>query len=639
MKITFPDGSSKEAEKGMSALEICKKCIGEGLARSAIAAKVDDVLVDINAPINKDSKLQIITWKDDEGKEIMRHSTSHVMAQAVNRLYKNVKQGVGPAIEDGYYQDFELGASISIDDLPKIEEEMKKIVKEKLVFERKDMKKQDALKLFKDDPYKTEMINELEGDTVTVYASGEYSDLCKGPHVEHTGKIGAFKLTKVAGAYWRGDSKNTMLTRIYGIVFPTKHELEAHLAMIEEAEKRDHRKIGKAMDLFSFHEEAPGVPFWHPNGSIIYNKLVEFAKEENKKRRYNEIRTPTILNASMWKVSGHWDNFKEGMYFTKIDEQDFAVKPMNCPGGLLVYKSRIHSYRELPLRNAEFGFVHRHELSGVLSGLFRVRAFTQDDAHSFCTEEQIENEIIDMVEYAVKLYKTFGFKDIGTFIATRPEKSIGSDEAWELGTNALKNALKKLKMDYKIKEGEGAFYGPKIEFNLKDSIGRNWQCGTIQVDLSMPGRFDATYEAKDGTKKTPVMIHRAILGSLERFIGVVIEHFAGKFPLWINPVQIILLPIADRHREYCAQVLKKMQESGLRAEIDERAETINKKVRDAEVRHINYILVVGDKELKNKTVNIRTRDNEVLGEKKVDALVKQMIKEVDTKSLNALVKK
>ena len=440
--------------------------------------------------------------------------------------------------------------------------------------------------------------------------------------------IGAFKLIKLAGAYWRGDAKNKQLQRIYGISFFTKKELEQYNTIIEEAAKRDHRKIGKDMGLFSFHEEAPGMPFWHPKGNIIYNELVSLVREENSARGYNEIRTPTILNSSLWKTSGHWDNFKNNMYFTKIDEQDYAVKPMNCPGGLLIYKSRLHSYRELPLRNAEFGYVHRHELSGVLSGLFRVRAFTQDDAHVFCTEEQVESEIMDMVDYALKIYSVFDFKEIIIFIATRPEKSIGSNEVWETATNALKNALKKMNKEFKIKEGEGAFYGPKIEFNMKDAIGRNWQCGTIQVDLSMPARFDATYEARDGTKKTPIMVHRAILGSMERFIGMVIENCAGKFPLWISPVQAIILPIADRHHDYAEEVRKKLFDAGVRVEVDARAESTPKKVRDAQVSQINYILVVGDNEQKNRTVNVRTRDNKVHGERKVEEFLKDVLKEI-----------
>ncbi|HLC98476.1 MAG TPA: threonine--tRNA ligase, partial [Candidatus Nanoarchaeia archaeon] len=584
-------------------------------------------LVDLDRKIEKSSSLRLITLKDGESVDVLRHSTAHILAEAVIELFPEAKPTIGPVVEEGFYYDFDH-IPFKPEDLEKIEKKIQEIISKNLSFERIELTKKQAIELFRDNRFKVEMIEELGEGTISAYRQGKFIDLCRGPHLPRTGMIGAFKLIKLAGAYWRGDAKNKQLQRIYGISFFTKKELEQYNTLIEEAAKRDHRKIGKDMGLFSFHEEAPGMPFWHPKGNIIYNELVSLVREENSARGYNEIRTPTILNSSLWKTSGHWDNFKNNMYFTKIDEQDYAVKPMNCPGGLLIYKSRLHSYRELPLRNAEFGYVHRHELSGVLSGLFRVRAFTQDDAHVFCTEEQVESEIMDMVDYALKIYSVFDFKEIIIFIATRPEKSIGSNEVWETATNALKNALKKMNKEFKIKEGEGAFYGPKIEFNMKDAIGRNWQCGTIQVDLSMPARFDATYEARDGTKKTPIMVHRAILGSMERFIGMVIENCAGKFPLWISPVQAIILPIADRHHDYAEEVRKKLFDAGVRVEVDARAESTPKKVRDAQVSQINYILVVGDNEQKNRTVNVRTRDNKVHGERKVEEFLKDVLKEI-----------
>jgi len=630
MKITFPDGSSKEVEKGMTVLEICKKYIGEALARNAVAAKIDDESIDLTKPVQKGGKLQILTWKDDEGKEVMRHSTSHIMAAAVKRLYPDAKLGIGPAIEDGFYYDFEV--QLKEEDLEKIEAEMKRIVKEKQPFERKEVSKQEALKIFKSEPFKTELIKEIEDEKITIYKNGDFVDFCKGPHVANTGKIGAFKLTKLAGAYWKGDSSNPQLTRIYGIVFPTKHELDAHLHMLEEAEKRNHIKIGKEMDLFSIHPEGPGFPFFHAKGMIIWNELLKFWREEHKKAVYHEVKTPIILSKSLWQCSGHWENFRENMYFLKIDNQEFAVKPMNCPGGMLLYKEKIHSYKEFPLRVGEIGLVHRHELSGVLSGLFRIRAFHQDDAHIFMTKEMIKDEVLGVINLVDKFYKIFGL-DYHLELSTRTEKSIGTDEQWEAATKGLKDALDSTGKEYQIKEGEGAFYGPKIDFHIKDALGRTWQCATIQLDMALPERFNLTYEGKDGKKHRPVMIHRVVYGALERFLGILIEHYAGKFPLWLSPVQIILLPIADRHAKYCREVIEKMKKADLRVEIDDRAETTNKKVRDAEVKHINYILVVGDKEVKNKTVNVRTRENEILGEKKVDTFIKELFEEIKDKKI------
>jgi threonyl-tRNA synthetase len=630
MKITFPDGSSKDLEKGVTALDICKKYIGEGLARAALAAKLDDELIDLKMPIEKPGKLQIITWKDEEGKEVMRHSTSHIMAAAVKRLYPKAKLGIGPAIQDGFYYDFEI--QLKEEDLAKIEAEMKKIVSEKQDFVRESVSKKDAMKMFENEPFKKELINELTDEKISIYRNGEYFDFCRGPHVPNTSKIGSFRLTKLAGAYWKGDTNNPQLTRVYGVVFPTKHELEAHLHMLEEAEKRNHIRIGKEMDLFSVHPEGPGFPFFHAKGMVIWNELLDFWREEHRKAGYLEVKTPIILSKELWITSGHWETYRDNMYELKIDGQEFAVKPMNCPGGFLLYKERIHSYKEFPLRVGEIGLVHRHELSGVLSGLLRVRAFHQDDAHIYMTKEQIKDEVLGVINLVDKIYKVFGL-DYTLELSTRPEKSIGTDEQWEAATKGLKGAIDSTGREYKINEGEGAFYGPKIDFHINDALGRTWQCATIQLDMNLPDRFDLTYEGKDGKKHRPVMIHRVIYGALERFMAILIEHFAGKFPLWLSPVQAILLPIADRHLDYCRKVKEKMEESGLRVELDDRAETTNKKVRDAEVRHINYMLVVGDKEVKGKTVNVRTRDNEILGEKKIDSFVKELMQKIMSREI------
>jgi threonyl-tRNA synthetase len=628
MKIEFPDGSKKEVDKGLTALEIIKKCIGEGLARAAIAAKFNDVLIDLSKKISKDGKLVVVTWKDKEGKEIMRHSTAHVMAAAVKRLFPKTKFGIGPAVEEGFYYDFDV--ELKEEDLAKIEQEMKKIVKEKQEFVRDEVSKAQALKLFAGETFKLDLIKELEDEKITVYRNENFVDLCRGPHVINTSKIGAFKLTKLAGAYWKGDAKNKQLTRVYGIVFPTKHELDAHLFMLEEAKKRDHRKIGKEMELFSIHDQAPGMPFYHNKGNFIFTKLIEYMTDEIRALGYELNRTPIILNKGLWKQSGHWDHYKENMYFTKIDEQDFAVKPMNCPGNLLVFKNRLHSYKELPIKAGEFGLVHRHELSGVLSGLFRVRVFTQDDAHVFCTEDQLHEQIIELLELVDRVYSTFGF-EYNVELSTMPEKAMGDPKLWKKAEKILAEALEAKKIKYQLNPGEGAFYGPKIDYHLKDAIGRTWQCGTIQLDFSMPEKFDLTFEGQDGKKHRPVMLHRAIYGSIERFLGILIEHYAGKFPMWISPVQVRILPISDRHIKYADSVKQEMQKLGLRVEIDDKADTTSKKIRNAELSHVNYILVVGDKEVKNKTVNVRTRDNKILGEKKVGILAKEMLKEVEEK--------
>ncbi|MCK4670698.1 MAG: threonine--tRNA ligase [Nanoarchaeota archaeon] len=560
--------------------------------------------------------------------ETIRHSASHVMAAAVIELFPEAKPTIGPSIEDGFYYDFDF-RPFTPEDLKKIEKKMYDLIKQKLKFEKSEITKQEALKMFKDNKYKVELINELpKGEKITIYTSGKFTDLCRGPHVPDASYIGGYKLMKVAGAYWRGDPEKGQLQRIYGTAFPTKEELKKHLKMLEEAEKRDHRKIGKRLNLFSFHDEASGMVFWHPKGVIIWNLLLDYWRKEHKNAGYVEIRTPIILSRKLWTSSGHWENFKENMYTLKIDKEDYAVKPMNCPGAILMFKEDLHSYRELPMRVGEIGMVHRHELSGVLSGLFRVRQFHQDDAHIYMTEYQIIDEILNVIRLTDKIYKTFGLT-YRMELSTRPLKSIGTDEQWEKATMGLKKALDNYGQSYKINEGDGAFYGPKIDFHLTDALGRTWQCGTIQLDMAQPANFNLTYEAEDGKRHLVTMIHRTIYGALERFIGILVEHYAGKFPVWLSPTQIILLPIADRHKGYCREIKLKLENQGLRVEIDENALTTSKKIRNAQMQYIPFILVIGDKELENKTVNVRTRNNEVLGERKVIDFMKDVLKDIE----------
>jgi len=630
IKIKFPDGSKKEYEKGISVIEVAKD-IGEKLAEDAIAAKLNNELVDLSTKINKDSNLKIITFKDDAGKEVFRHSSSHLMAQAIKNLYPDVKFAIGPAVEEGFYYDVDLNKKLTPEDFVKIEKEMDKIVKENLNIERTKLTKKEALNLFRDNPYKTEMINELEDEKISIYKQGNFIDFCRGPHVPSTGKLKAFKLTKLAGAYWRGDAKNKQLQRVYGISFPDKKQLNAYLTLLEEAEKRDHRKLGKELDLFSVHDEGPGFPFFHPKGTFIFRELQKFWREEHVKAGYKEVITPIILNRKLWEQSGHWDHYKENMYFTKIDSEDYAIKPMNCPGGILIYKTNIRSYRDLPLRMGEMGIVHRHEMSGVLAGLFRVRCFTQDDAHIYMTEEQIKDEIIGVINLSEKFYNLFGF-EYNVELSTKPDNAMGSDEVWEKATAGLKNALDAKKMKYKINEGDGAFYGPKIDFHLKDCLGRTWQCGTIQLDFAMPEKFDLTYEGNDGKKHRPIMIHRTIYGSMERFLGILIEHYAGKFPLWLSPTQAIILNINDSHIPYGEKVKQELEKSSIRVETDFRAETMPKKVREAQLNKIPLVLTVGDKEKENNTVAVRTLDGKVYFGIKTGDLIKKMQETIDNKS-------
>lgn len=560
--------------------------------------------------------------------EEIRHSLAHLLAMAVLEKFPKAKLGIGPTIENGFYYDFD-GINISPDELQKLEKRMQELIKMDLKFEREEISKKETEKIFKNQPFKLELLNELNEKPV-IYKSGDFIDLCAGPHVKSTKEINpdAFKLTKIAGAYWRGSEKNPMLTRVYGIAFETKKELENYLKILEEAEKRDHRKIGKELDLFSFHEEGPGFPFWHPKGVIIFQELVNFIRKENEKRGYQEIITPPILNKKLWLTSGHWEKFKESMYFTEIEGQEFAVKPMNCPAGLLIYKEKMYSYRDLPKRFSEFGLVHRHELSGVLHGLFRVRSFTQDDAHIFCTPKQLESEIMAMIDYALDIYKTFGFNEYNIFISTQPEKYIGDDKVWEKATKVLETALKEKKVNYKIKKGEGAFYGPKIEFDIKDAIGRDWQLGTIQVDFSMPERFGAFYIDKNGKKQTPIMIHRAILGSLERFIGILIEHYAGTLPLWLSPVQAVIIPISEKFNNYAKEVDSQLLENNIRIEISDENETLNKRIRNAELQKIPYILVVGEREEKSNSVAVRSREKGDQGQMRLEKFIERIKKEI-----------
>lgn len=634
MKITFPNKDSKDFDNGASGHDIAMS-ISEGLARNALCVKVNDKLVDLHNPINEDSTVQIITFKDEEGVELFRHSTAHILAQAVARLYPDAKNTIGPAVTQGFYYDFD-NLEIKEDDLQKIEDEMKKIVKEELIPKRIVLTEKEALEKFKDNKFKVEMIKEYAaaGDTLTAYEQGDFIDLCRGPHIPNTRMIKALKLTKVAGAYWKGDAKNPQLNRIYGISFPDKKLMKEWNTLQEEAAKRDHRKIGRELKLFSFQEEAPGMPFFHDKGTFILDKLAEFMRKEMILRNYEMNKTPMILNKNLWLQSGHWDHYKENMYFTKIDsdEDNYAVKPMNCPGNILIYKEHLHSYKELPIRAGEFGLVHRHELSGALSGMFRVRCFTQDDAHVFCTREQIEHEVNELINLVDYTYKTFGF-EYEMFLSTKPSKALGFDDLWDLAETALENVLKNNGREYTLNAGDGAFYGPKIDFQVKDALGRMWQCATIQLDFQMPEKFDLTYEGSDGQKHRPVMLHRAIYGSFERFLGILVEHFAGKFPLWISPNQVKILPIADRHNDFADIVKKELFKNEIRVEVDLRSESIKKKVRDAQLEQFNYSVVIGDKEVEDKTVTVRARNNEIIGSMKIDEFITKLQEEIKNKTL------
>ena len=633
MKITLKDGSVKEYDRAMSVIEIAAD-LSEGLARAACAGEVDGEVVDLRTVVDRDAQVNILTARDEEGLAALRHTASHVMAQAVKRLYPNTKLAIGPSIADGFYYDMDFESTLTSDDFGKIEAEMKKIVKEDLKIERFTKPRDEAIAYMKEkgEPYKVELIEDLpEGEEISFYSQGEFVDLCAGPHLMSTKAVGkAFKIMSLAGAYWRGDEHNKMLTRLYATAFSKKEELDAYITMMEEAKKRDHRKLGKELGLFMMHEAGPGFPFFLPKGMTLKNTLLDYSRQIHTKAGYVEISTPIILNRSLWETSGHWDHYKNNMYTTVIDGEDYAVKPMNCPGGVLVYASEPRSYRDLPLRMGELGLVHRHEKSGQLHGLMRVRCFTQDDAHIFMTPEQIKDEIKGVVKLIDQVYSLFGF-EYHVELSTRPEDSMGSDEDWELATDALREALEEMNLPYVVNEGDGAFYGPKIDFHLVDCIGRTWQCGTIQLDFQLPQRFELEYIGADGEKHRPIMIHRVVFGSIERFIGILIEHFAGAFPAWLAPVQVRVLPISDKYMDYAKDVKAKLDEAGVRAEVDTRSEKIGYKIREAQTAKIPYMLVVGQKEAEEGTVAVRSRCAGDEGAKPLDQFIADLLQEIETK--------
>ncbi len=635
MKITLKDSSVKQYDSAMTAADIAKD-ISMGLYRNACACKIDGEVKDLRTVIDSDCALEILTFDDEDGRRAFNHTASHIMAQAVKRLYPDVKLTIGPAIHDGFYYDFDVETPFSPEDLEKIEAEMKKIVKEGFVLEKFELSPDEAIKLMeeKNEPYKVELIKEHadKGENISFYKQGEFTELCAGPHLADVKPVKAFKLTNCTGAYWRGDAKNKMLCRVYGTAFPKASMLEEHMAMLEEAKKRDHRKIGKELELFTIMEEGPGFPFFLPKGMALKNALIDYWREIHREAGYYEIQTPMILNRALWERSGHWDHYKQNMYTTVIDDEDYAIKPMNCPGGILVYKTKMHSYKDLPLRMGELGLVHRHELSGALHGLMRVRCFTQDDAHIFMTREQIKEEIKGVVKLIDKVYNTFGF-EYHIELSTKPEDSMGSEEDWEIATDALRDAVTELGYDFEVNEGDGAFYGPKLDFHLTDCLGRTWQCGTIQLDFQLPERFELEYVGADGAKHRPIMIHRVVFGSIERFIGILTEHFAGAFPTWLAPVQVKLLPIADRHLDYLNAIKDRLEKRGIRCEIDDRSEKIGFKIRSAQLEKVPYMLVAGDNDIENSTVSVRSRKDGEQGACSVDEFIQKIEKEIETKSL------
>jgi threonyl-tRNA synthetase len=632
VKVTLKDGSVKEFAAGTSYLEIAKS-LNQKLGKQALLAVVDGVNKDLSDTVEKDAAVEFVTPDTKEGLHAIRHTASHVMAQAIQHLFPGVKFAIGPAIDTGFYYDIDSDHVFTPEDLTAIEKEMAKIVKQNLPLVRSEVPRKDALARFaaENEIYKVELINDLPEDAViSLYTQGDFTDLCAGPHCPSTGRVKAFKLMSLAGAYWRGNEKNKMLQRIYGTAFPSKEELDEYLHMLEEAEKRDHRKLGKELDIFSMHDEGPGFPFFHPNGMRIRNAILEYWHQVHRKYHYEQVMTPMIMNRDLWIRSGHWDHYRENMYFTKIDDMDYAIKPMNCPGGMMVYNTRPHSYKELPLRYAELGLVHRHELSGALHGLFRVRCFTQDDAHIFMTPEQIQPEITNVIKLFNEVYSTFGLK-YHAELSTRPENSMGDDASWELATEGLRKALEANHLDYIINEGDGAFYGPKIDFHLQDSIGRTWQCGTIQLDMQLPEKFNCEYTGEDGQKHRPVMIHRVVYGSIERFIGILIEHFAGSFPVWMAPNQVRVMPITDKQQAYAKEVNDKLFELGYRTQLDDRNEKIGKKIREAQVQKVPFMLIVGEKEAESGTVAVRQRHGGDLGAMTLDDFISRMQKDIDEK--------
>ncbi len=634
MIILLKNGDKLELESGATCLAAAQR-ISEGLARATVAAKVNGKLVDATSVLSEGDSLELVTLQDKEGLEVYRHTCAHVLAQALKTVYPTCKLAIGPVIDNGFYYDVDFKTPITMEDFAKVEAEMKKIIKSNLPIERFTLSREDAIALMSKyhENYKVELISDLpEGEEISFYKQGAFTDLCRGPHLPSTGKIKAFKLVSIAGAYWRGDEKKKMLTRIYGTAFAKKDEMDAYFNMLEEAKKRDHIKLGRELKLFALLPEGKGFPFFLPNGMMLKNQLVEYWRQLHRREGYVEVQTPIIMTRTLWENSGHWDHYKDNMYTTKIDGEDCAVKPMNCPGGMLVYKTSPHSYKDLPIRMGELGLVHRHEKSGQLHGLMRVRCFTQDDAHIFMLPEQIEDEIKGVVRIIDEVYKLFGFK-YHVELSTRPENSMGSDEDWNAATDALETALKDIGLNYVVNEGDGAFYGPKIDFHLEDSIGRTWQCGTIQLDFQMPQRFDLEYVGEDGQKHRPIMIHRVVFGSIERFIGILIEHFAGKFPVWLSPVQVKVLPVTDRAAEYANCLVNELSALGLRAEADLRKEKIGRKILDAELEKVPYKLIVGDKEMEEGTVSVRRRGEGDIGAMKKDAFVLMLKDENDTKKV------
>jgi threonyl-tRNA synthetase len=631
-QITLPDGAQLEVPAGTPLTDVTAR-LAPPLAARIVAARVGDRSVDLTTVVEGDAPVQLLTVDDPAGLDVFRHSSAHLLAEAVISLFPDARPTIGPAVEEGFYYDF-AHPPFSPEDLERIEARMREIAAEGRPLRRRVVSRDEALEIFRDNPYKLEMIREMPPDEpISVYdQGGRFIDLCRGPHLPDLSRIRAVKLLKLAGAYWRGDSRNVMLQRIYGISFESPAELKQYLKEMEEAARRDHRKLGRDLDLFSFHEEGQGFPFWHDRGAILYHELADYIRSECRRRGYVEIRTPMVLNEQLWRLSGHWDHYADAMYFVEIEGKPHAIKPMNCPGGLLVYKNRRRSYRELPVRQAELGLVHRNELSGVLHGLFRVRAFTQDDAHVFCTEDQLNDEVVKLIQFCIDVYRTFGFPDPEIKLSTQPTDHIGDEAIWALATRALEAGLAAVGMPYKVAPGEGAFYGPKIDFDIRDSLRRRWQCGTVQVDFSMPERFDLTYEGPDGKPHRPVMLHRAILGSLERFIGILLEETAGKLPLWLSPVQARLIPVAEPYGPYAREVRERMIEAGLRVDVDAREESLGKRVRAAQLEQVNYILVAGEREVAAGTVTVRTRDNVVHGPATVEEQIARMQDEVRTRA-------
>ncbi|MBF0389889.1 MAG: threonine--tRNA ligase [Desulfamplus sp.] len=634
VNITLPDNSIKTFESFPTGVEIARS-ISEGFAKNCVAMEIGEKLLDLTKQIKEDSAVKFITTKDKEALSILRHSAAHVMAEAVQNLYPDAALTIGPVVEDGFYYDIDM-KPISEEDFPAIEEEINKIIKAKQTFERKVVTKDEALNIFKDNPYKKELINELVDQEISLYQQGGFIDLCRGPHIPNTGMIKGIKLMKTSGAYWRADQSKAQLQRLYGTAFFDKKDLSAYLYLIEEAKKRDHRKLGTKLDLYSFHQEAAGMPFFHAKGMQMWNVLLEYWREEHKKAGYVETKTPVMLSRHLWEQSGHWENYRENMYTSVVDNEEYAIKPMNCPGGMLLYKTGSYSYRDLPLRAGEIGLVHRHEMSGALSGLFRVRAFHQDDAHIFMTPDQIESEILGVLQLVNRIYSCFGL-GFHLELSTRPKKSIGSDAQWEEATNGLKNALNKYGKDYVINEGDGAFYGPKIDIHIKDALGRTWQCGTVQLDMALPERFDLSYKGADNEKHRPIMIHRVIYGSIERFFGILVEHFAGRFPLWLTPVQAVILPINDDLAPYAHDVSAKLSDYGIRCEVDTRTESLKKKIRDAQVNYTPLIITIGDKERESATLSVRTLDGNVKMGLTMEQFIDPVVKHIKGRGLEDIV--